>query len=73
MNTLDIVSKPSCTLIEAETKMGMRELRDLQRTTLMLLLVLAFGTVGYAVIERWSLVDSTYTTKYPYFFEYTEL
>ncbi|MFW6118434.1 MAG: potassium channel family protein [Chloroflexota bacterium] len=40
----------------------MTELKDLGRIILMLLLVLAFGTVGYIVIEKWSLIDSIYMT-----------
>jgi voltage-gated potassium channel len=40
----------------------MTELINLRRIILMLLLVLAFGTVGYTLIEKWSLVDSLYMT-----------
>ncbi len=40
----------------------MRELKDLRKIILMLIVVLAFGTVGYMVIEKWSLLDSIYMT-----------
>jgi voltage-gated potassium channel len=40
----------------------MTELKDLRRIISILLLVLAVGTVGYTVIEKWSLIDSIYMT-----------
>lgn len=40
----------------------MRELKDLRKIVLMLLVVLVFGTVGYMVIEKWSILDSIYMT-----------
>jgi len=40
----------------------MKELKDLRMIILLLLLVLVFGTVGYAVLEGWPLLDSIYMT-----------
>jgi voltage-gated potassium channel len=40
----------------------LRELSNIIKIILLLLLVLAAGTIGYMVIEKWSFIDSIYMT-----------